>query len=214
VIRAIGAESENAWYVPESADEKVLRLSHAVLWLKDIPVVSGGDLTNSVKSVADAIASGKQAAMAIDVYYKDGWDVIVDRLDKCRIGDGDSLSMEMYIQGNRQNRSNEVVAYEDINTDYFNPTSRMIPQVNSGEGPLSPFSMMEPTFSQSQAMKEAGRCFQCGNCNGCDNCRLFCPEMAVDGQKERNINLDYCKGCGICVEECPRNAMSLVEEKL
>jgi Pyruvate/2-oxoacid:ferredoxin oxidoreductase delta subunit len=38
--------------------------------------------------------------------------------------------------------------------------------------------------------------------------------MAVDGQKERNINLDYCKGCGICVEECPRNAMSLVEEKL
>jgi len=29
---------------------------------------------------------------------------------------------------------------------------------------------------------------------------------------QRRINLDYCKGCGICVVECPRNAMALEEE--
>jgi Pyruvate/2-oxoacid:ferredoxin oxidoreductase delta subunit len=23
------------------------------------------------------------------------------------------------------------------------------------------------------------------------------------------INLDYCKGCGICVYECPRHAMEM-----
>jgi Pyruvate/2-oxoacid:ferredoxin oxidoreductase delta subunit len=30
--------------------------------------------------------------------------------------------------------------------------------------------------------------------------------------KHRHINLDYCKGCGLCVAECPRNAMALKEE--
>jgi Pyruvate/2-oxoacid:ferredoxin oxidoreductase delta subunit len=30
--------------------------------------------------------------------------------------------------------------------------------------------------------------------------------------EQRTINLDYCKGCGLCVAECPRNAMALKEE--
>jgi Pyruvate/2-oxoacid:ferredoxin oxidoreductase delta subunit len=30
----------------------------------------------------------------------------------------------------------------------------------------------------------------------------------------RRIDLDYCKGCGLCVAECPRNAMALAEEDL
>jgi len=33
--------------------------------------------------------------------------------------------------------------------------------------------------------------------------------MAVDLAGERTIDMDYCKGCGVCVEECPVNAMSL-----
>jgi Pyruvate/2-oxoacid:ferredoxin oxidoreductase delta subunit len=28
----------------------------------------------------------------------------------------------------------------------------------------------------------------------------------------RSIDLDYCKGCGLCVAECPRSAMALTEE--
>ncbi|HHQ48653.1 MAG TPA: ferredoxin oxidoreductase, partial [Acidobacteria bacterium] len=26
-----------------------------------------------------------------------------------------------------------------------------------------------------------------------------------------DIDAEHCKGCGICVEECPRDALSLVE---
>ncbi|MGZ6274628.1 MAG: 4Fe-4S binding protein [Syntrophales bacterium] len=26
------------------------------------------------------------------------------------------------------------------------------------------------------------------------------------------MNYDYCKGCGLCVVECPRNSMTLREE--
>ena len=64
-------------------------------------------------------------------------------------------------------------------------------------------------------MRETERCFNCGLCNQCDNCHLFCPDMSVvhdPSAQGRHINYDYCKGCGLCVVECPRNAMTLEEE--
>ncbi len=52
-------------------------------------------------------------------------------------------------------------------------------------------------------------------CNQCWLCWLYCPEAAVY-QKEDGYftaNLDYCKGCGICAQECPRDAIKMVEER-
>ncbi len=49
-------------------------------------------------------------------------------------------------------------------------------------------------------------------CIDCLFCYIFCPERAVsvteDG-KIGKINLDYCKGCGICAEECPKDAIKM-----
>jgi len=47
-------------------------------------------------------------------------------------------------------------------------------------------------------------------------CWVFCPDGAIqieDG-KVVGIDLAHCKGCGICAEECPRKAVSMVEETL
>lgn len=44
-------------------------------------------------------------------------------------------------------------------------------------------------------------------CIKCNTCILFCPEGCIDENHE--INYDYCKGCGICEEECPVNAIKL-----
>jgi Pyruvate/2-oxoacid:ferredoxin oxidoreductase delta subunit len=30
--------------------------------------------------------------------------------------------------------------------------------------------------------------------------------------KGPEINYDHCKGCGICVQECPRGALALADE--
>ena len=60
-------------------------------------------------------------------------------------------------------------------------------------------------FNEETAVEEARRCFNCGVCNLCDNCYIFCLDVAIQKGKEGELNLidyDYCKGCGICMEEC------------
>ena len=47
-------------------------------------------------------------------------------------------------------------------------------------------------------------------CIDCDNCILFCPDASVN--KEHDIDYDYCKGCGICANECPSDAIEMVKE--
>jgi 2-oxoacid:acceptor oxidoreductase delta subunit (pyruvate/2-ketoisovalerate family) len=47
-------------------------------------------------------------------------------------------------------------------------------------------------------------------CKDCDNCIMFCPEGVID--KDHDINYDYCKGCGICAEECPVDAIKMERE--
>jgi 2-oxoacid:acceptor oxidoreductase gamma subunit (pyruvate/2-ketoisovalerate family) len=60
---------------------------------------------------------------------------------------------------------------------------------------------------------EASRCFSCGACTQCDTCVLYCPEGVIHrvGQGYR-VDEAFCKGCGMCVAECPRRAMEMVQE--
>ncbi len=107
-------------------------------------------------------------------------------------------------------------AINEINIDYFQFTPRVAQPRLLKEERVRTFAEVDLRISANLAMQEAGRCFNCGICNQCDNCRLFCPDLAVvrdQGPRGRSIDYDYCKGCGICVVECPRNAMSLEEEQ-
>jgi len=47
----------------------------------------------------------------------------------------------------------------------------------------------------------------------CFNCWLYCPEAVISRRIPPKIDLDYCKGCGICMEECPVKAISMEEVK-
>lgn len=206
VFRAIGAEAKENWLIPPK--ENTLKLSHCMFTEQELPVIFGGDLSNPIKSVTDAIASGKQAAMALDTFFKNGRHAIEEKLAACRVGSGTALSMEIYLGGTRKYRNPHTVSFEEVVTDYFQPADRVQPQSKN----ILSFEDIEHTLDSDSALDEAKRCFNCGICNDCDNCRLFCPEIAVFADECREINLKYCKGCGICVTECPRNAMSLEEE--
>jgi len=64
-----------------------------------------------------------------------------------------------------------------------------------------------------QVQDEMSRCYSCGICDGCDNCYVFCPDVAItrkDGVY--TIDFDYCKGCLICVQECPRGVFTTESE--
>jgi 2-oxoacid:acceptor oxidoreductase delta subunit (pyruvate/2-ketoisovalerate family) len=178
-------------------------------------LVFGGDLTNATKSVAHAIASGKQAAIALDTLFQHGIGAVVPKLQACRVGPGPSVSMEIYLGGARRQRNSHVVQYQEINTDHFGFAPRVTQPRLLKEERVRSFEEIDLKISAHLAMKEAERCFNCGICNQCDNCYIYCPDSSVILEKDpqrRHIDYDYCKGCGLCVVECPRNAMSLGEE--
>ncbi len=53
-------------------------------------------------------------------------------------------------------------------------------------------------------------------CTKCHLCWIFCPEGAISIDEEgfTDVNYTYCKGCGICANECPSKAITMkrVEE--
>jgi Pyruvate/2-oxoacid:ferredoxin oxidoreductase delta subunit len=71
-------------------------------------------------------------------------------------------------------------------------------------------------YREEQAVAEADRCMSCGVCNGCDNCYIVCPDVSVLRDTRENghysIRTTYCKGCLVCVQECPTGCLEKVPE--
>ena len=76
---------------------------------------------------------------------------------------------------------------------------------------------MQLGLELEQALAETERCFSCGLCITCDNCLHYCPDLAIQRVDAADgggyiVLTDYCKGCGICVKECPTGSMTMLEE--
>ena len=212
IVRAIGAEADMVWQ-PHADQESIrLSLSHSVLTGNEFPIVFGGDIVNRKLRVSDAIASGKQAAMAIDLFLQRKRPDIEGDIQRCHLGTGPAISFTRYMAGGKsRSASSRIVAYNDINPAYFLPAMRLDPEVGGSDRERLSFAAIQSNYTFQSVAKEADRCFSCGACTDCDNCGLFCPETAVRSGQNRRIDLDYCKGCGVCVEECPRSANILQE---
>ncbi len=179
----------------------------------DPPTVIVGDLAARRRSVAHAVASGKEAALALDSWFSGGREAVAAALAASRVGPGPALSMAVYLEQPGAGRDARTVAPDEVNRAYFARSPRAVVRVLSPAERRRHFGEIAATLDTDAAAVEFARCFHCGRCNACDNCRLFCPEMAVVVEKgRRRIDPDYCKGCGICVEECPRSAMAMEEE--
>lgn len=49
-------------------------------------------------------------------------------------------------------------------------------------------------------------------CTRCLLCTIYCPDGAIHWKPERNdveFDYNYCKGCGICANECPTKAIEM-----
>ena len=51
-------------------------------------------------------------------------------------------------------------------------------------------------------------------CVDCLLCWLFCPDSSVllDGERFAGFDYDTCKGCSLCEEVCPVDAIAMVAE--
>jgi 2-oxoacid:acceptor oxidoreductase delta subunit (pyruvate/2-ketoisovalerate family) len=154
-------------------------------------VFVGGDAATGPSTVIDAIAAGRKGAEDI-LHF---------------------LGLETAVSPSPLLPRDEFRA-TGLRRDYFSPLNRVSQQRLPPEARLGGFAEIVSTVPRSAAQFESHRCISCGVCNECNNCWLFCPESAVHHRNGHYaIDLDYCKGCGICVEECPRGVIDLVEEE-
>ena len=84
------------------------------------------------------------------------------------------------------------------------------------------------TASSSPARGEAGRTgdwrvqhpvFDYSKCTpaksktpSCFRCWTYCPDGVISKTIPPDVDLEYCKGCGICSEVCPTGAITMVDE--
>jgi NADPH-dependent glutamate synthase beta subunit-like oxidoreductase len=155
-------------------------------------VFAGGDMVPYERSVTVAVGHGKRAARHIDAWLSGAAPEPVTRP--------------------------ELAAFETLNTWYYSDAPRAHRPVLNRTRRESTFDEVVLGHDESTALMEARRCMSCGNCFECDNCYGVCPDNAVIKLEQPGgkylIDLDYCKGCGLCVAECPSGAIQMFPEEI
>ena len=155
-------------------------------------VYAGGDMTSMARFVTEAVGMGQRAAQAI--------------ADELRLRQGGAA-------GAQPTEREPLVPLAAISTFYHPTQARAATGLLDVQERLSREVEVQLGLDIEQALSESERCFSCGTCIVCDNCVVYCPDMAVKRvEGGYTVLLDYCKGCGLCVKECPTGSMKMQEE--
>lgn len=152
---------------------------------------AAGDMVPGDRTVTAAIGMGKHAARGVNGF----------------------LMGKPYVKPEKH----EDALYEDMHPYYYSDAPKKIrPQLELARR-TSTFDEVQHGLTEENAVFEARRCLSCGNCMECDNCYGVCPDNAIiklGPGKHYEFNYTYCKGCGVCAQECPCGHIKMVPEKI
>jgi 2-oxoacid:acceptor oxidoreductase delta subunit (pyruvate/2-ketoisovalerate family) len=153
-------------------------------------IFAGGDMVPSERTVTVAIGHGKKAARSIDAFLR---------------GAGSAAAGK-----------HAPASFGALNTWYYADAPATVRPRLEAARRITTFEEVTGGLDESTALFEARRCMSCGNCFGCDNCYGVCPDNAIVklGNGQYEIDYDYCKGCGLCVAECPCGSIEMRPEAL
>jgi NADPH-dependent glutamate synthase beta subunit-like oxidoreductase len=207
LIAAVGELVDVSW-VPDKFTGKGL-----IEPARGSGVFAGGDAARQPRTIVNAIASAKRAAISMDLSFRGMHDPQI--LSRVAMGSKGSLSMKAYLTARESGVWPDeecVVMPEAIHTLYFEKSARPKPKKLGHKKRLQTFSEVNLNPDAKAALLSASRCYSCGRCNACLNCYYFCPEgiIAVDVEQcTRTVDDQHCKGCGTCATACPRNAVEM-----
>lgn len=160
--------------------------------MTDVPgIFACGDMVPGDRTVTAAIGMGKHAARGVNAFLKGTTYTKPAKHDDAR--------------------------FEDMHPWYYTDAPKQVrPEIELARR-TSTFDEVQHGLTEENAIFEARRCLSCGNCMECDNCYGVCPDNAViklGPGKGYDFNYDYCKGCGVCAQECPCGHIVMVPEKI
>ena len=170
-------------------------------------VWAGGDVSSMARFVTEAIGMGKRAAIDIDRMLQARCAAAPAALAQQQSGPGPARTP------GELDPAAPVVDLGRIAT-YYHPHQARAPEARAPVAErLASGDEVQLGFDVQAALDESERCFSCGHCTHCDNCFHYCPDLAiVRSGAGYAVLTDYCKGCGICVAECPTGSMTMREE--
>jgi NADPH-dependent glutamate synthase beta subunit-like oxidoreductase len=193
LVLALGQDTDLT-LVKDMSDIKVVQGSVVVgddMMTGHPGVYAAGDAVDEARTVTTAIGQGKRVARSIGAWLEGG----------------------TWQPGPRH----ELATFEDLNPWYYSDAPKNLrPRLDLARR-ISTFDEIEGGLDEQHALFEARRCLSCGNCFECDNCFGVCPDNAViklGGAERYEFNYDFCKGCGICVKECPCGAIVMEPEEI
>ncbi len=154
-------------------------------------VFAGGDSVPSPRTATVAIGHGKRAARGIDAFLA-----------------GHELADP--VRG-------ELASFDRLNTWYYSDAPRTRQPELERARRRDTFDEVVGGLTEENALFEARRCLSCGNCFECDNCFGVCPDNAVrklGPGRGYEFDFDFCKGCGLCAQECPCGAIDMEPEQI
>ena len=147
---------------------------------------AGGDACGGPATVVEAIAAGKRAALSIDAYLKR---FPIPKPPECT-----EVNKRAVIRRSRDEAPAPRVSIPHLTADQRRTT----------------FDEIVGDLTEEEAVAEAKRCLACGCGIGCGTCARVCIYDAVELDGDRYKINDQCDGCGLCVDRCPLETISMV----